>query len=154
MFSNKHRKTKISACFFIVLLLCINSSVQGPKRSVTMRKIINHPEHYPARFLVKQCVKMRNVFENGFYFIEEKKRYKAIYVGKKEMPIFEESAYVSISGRVKGVTLFFNDYHVHKYRLLKIILSIIALFGVCIYLVLFFFSGWRTHMRKGKKCNA
>ncbi len=116
-----------------------------------MRKIVTNPENYPSRSLVKQCVKMKNIFKDGFYFIEEKQSYKAIYIGKKTKPVLSEGGYISIRGTVKNEILFFSDYHLHRYRHLKIIVSVITLGGVCIYLGSFFYLSRREQSSMKRK---
>lgn len=115
-------------------MLGIYSYFEAPEHIRTFTEMIDNPGRHPDRSLVKQSVKMMNVFQNGFYFMEQGDLYRAVYEGEKAMPAFKEGGYISVEGRVRDKALFFSNYHVHRYRLLKIVLSIVALGITIIYL--------------------
>lgn len=51
MFGDKFYKTKIIGCAILILLACGYASVEGPHRNMTLRKFLEHPEHYVGQEL-------------------------------------------------------------------------------------------------------
>ncbi len=133
MFSDKFKISKILGCSILTLLLCSTAYIQGVQEELTMAEITKTPGLYQDHLLQKQIARIEQVTGNSFYFRENNVRYQAVYKGDSKVN-FPENAYISMEGTVHNGKLLFEKYHIHSYRLFKIIISIVTLFGVCVYL--------------------
>lgn len=123
-------------CVILILLACVYASVEGPRRNMNLRKLLEHPDQYVGQTLTLGT-DLKKLQENDAGKIElrdEFNRFDVAFMDPRAMRMLPPKGSVSLKGVVKSDHFYITAYHVHTLRDLKIITSMIALLGAGVYL--------------------
>jgi len=130
--SNKHRIKKLLIFILIIVLLSLYSHVKRPESSLTFNECLQNPEKYDRHVIyIRNEAKIGKVFDNKFEIIQGENKFMAF----GSSPDLRENDYITAKA-----TFFKKGYikieksHVHKYRRIKIAISVIP-----VLLIIFLF---------------
>jgi len=123
MFSNNYRTQKIVVLFFVIILLCIYSHRNRSAVALHYHECLLEPEKYEGReLIVKNDAVIGEIFEDKFEIVQHNK--KIMVRGVTES--LKSNEFVSLRATFhKEGYLTVKEMHVHRYRRLKIAISIL-----------------------------
>ncbi len=135
MFSDRHRPLKIILIIVIILAICLYSHSIG-QAETTAGDYVRSPERYEnSRLFIKMW---GNVLKTGHGYFD-------ISIDDEEFRIYDEIPGIQEGDMVTGEFIFHSNrsldivrMHVHKYRDVKLVLSLAAAAAVLLLL-------WRTY---------
>ncbi len=136
LFSDRFRKTKIIVCAIVILFSCIFAAIEGPKRNMTLRKLLKNPDKYMGQELIFATAlrKIQKNLAGEFEFRDQQYKFDIKFTNASEMRKLPPKGYISIRGKVEPDCFRITEFHIHTHREIKVITSLIALLMACIYL--------------------
>jgi len=125
MFTNKYRAKKIIALSFVIILFCIHSHKNRPEMALKFSECLLNPKQYNGReLIIKNEAKTGEIFKDKFEILQGND--KIMVIGAIES--LKKNEYVTLRATFhKEGYLTVKDMHVHKYRRLKIAISMITI---------------------------
>jgi len=129
MFSDRYRAQKIIVLSFVIILFCAYSHMSSLERALDYQECLLDPDRSDGReLIVKSGAMTGKIFNDTFEIVQNDK--KIMVIGDTNG--LKSNEYVSLRATFhKGGYLTVNEMHVHKYRRLKIAISIIPTMAVC-----------------------
>jgi len=142
MFTNKYRTQRIIALSLIISLFCIHSHRNRPEIALTFRECLLSPEKYDNReLIVKNEAKTGEIFKDKFEILQGDD--KITVVGPTEELKRNEFVTMRATFHKEGF-LTVKEMHVHRFRRLKMVISILPV----ILVGWIFFRRYRFNLRK------
>jgi hypothetical protein len=112
------------------------SRIYGPNYETTMHDASVNSEDYEGKTIIRPVRLVTQVSDNELVFRDGKGTYTAILskINREGLP--GNGAYVSFKGIFHSGKLYGVEYHIHKYRCVKIVSSLLACIGVIIYSII------------------
>ncbi|UCD84613.1 MAG: hypothetical protein JSU92_00035 [Deltaproteobacteria bacterium] len=124
MLTDRYRTQKVAGLLLVLILSCIYSQTNRPKKDLTLWECLSEPEKYDNRELIfRKAPKIGEVFQDRF----------EIFQGNRKVMVFgpmenlKKGDYVTMRVTFhKEGHLVVKEIHIYKYRILKIVISIMT----------------------------